>query len=61
MAGPSSQETREIDIILTFDDGPHAAEASGNFTDRALDVLADNPTMMVLRLCFSFRVMLGIG
>lgn len=43
MAGPSSQETREIDIILTFDDGPHAAEASGNFTDRALDVLADNP------------------
>lgn len=35
---------RNVDIVMTFDDGPHSGNGAGNHTRQIIETLADNPT-----------------
>ncbi len=41
-----------VEIVLTFDDGPHAAELSANRTKKVMDVLRLNRTSPNMKAIF---------
>ena len=42
----------QVEIVLTFDDGPHSVSGSKNRTRKVLDVLSNNPTFSGMKAAF---------